>query len=449
MSFKLVIAIVLALLLATSACVAQSGKWERRVIGDSVLLRRIVFSDSQTGYAIGETGRSIWQPGGNIVVFRSDDGGVNWNRLPFPKYSADGDYYSSFFVRDSTLFMPVPNKKPYLLASEDKGASWRGVDSTNTVHVFWSDSGGIRTNYYTTDRTTNLGASWHPLPYNLGLDTMLRAYGILGWIAQDSLNWIIPLFNHYYDSFYHDFADTGSLITMRTTNGGQTWKRYDCPMPSWVFRWEYRLSTEGHWWTLISNSTQPLLYSSDLGLSWHPTPLPAIYAHGNYGGYFAYAMTSADSMFCVAFDTIDSREGNYAVWYSIDTGFHWNRDAASFIGDQLLDMFFLDQRHGWVLGQDYKNFEASVYIYRPEGIAKVDGSKESAVRIEAYPNPATSFITIVDDGPFTVRDALGRSMGSMPSTQHEGSLTVNIETLSPGCYSIRFASGRTTRFIKR
>jgi photosystem II stability/assembly factor-like uncharacterized protein len=437
-------AFIAAILINVGSGGAQVRHWTRYKISDSIQIQKIQSIDSLTGYAFGKI-----SPNGSIAIFRTDDGGIDWKRLPFGMYSS---YSSEFYIIDSLLYVSVqiPDRiRLYRhLVSLDKGQTWKIIDTLPNKYYFWSSTSGLRINGFSRaiETTRDIGETWKAVPYNYDLDTMLR-HANFGWIVVDSLNWLIPFFPYYYDSFLKDFADTGSITNLRTTDGGLTWHRDEYPMSGWTFRWSVKLNTEGEWWTLLTKSTAPLQYSTDSGRSWQATVLPPIYAYGNFSGFFAYQMTSADSMVCMATDTLEKRF-TFAVWYSADRGSHWTREA-SFDNDNLSDMYFLDSKHGWISAVD-SNFSSYVYIYRSQGVASADLIEPVETAAAVYPNPATTAITVTDEAlmPIDVYDALGRTVAISHTEAVNGSRTLNIESLPPGCYTLKLGSRKFVRFMK-
>jgi photosystem II stability/assembly factor-like uncharacterized protein len=159
----------------------------------------IFFVSATTAFACGDDG----------VVYRTTDGGNNWNWLNPPGVGDAEDLYSTFFFNDSSGF--VVGHRGRILRTTNGGAIWQQHSPTYTDLTAMS-FGNNNTGYVTTRnyiyKSVDKGETWSPLSFTTGLD-----------YASSSR----------FDHCIFFSSDTGILTSAsspkcyRTVNGGQNW----------------------------------------------------------------------------------------------------------------------------------------------------------------------------------------------------------------------------------
>lgn len=75
--------------------------------------------------------------------------------------------------------------------------------------------------------------------------------------------------------------------------------------------------------------------------------------------------------------------------YSSDAGRTWKFDSRTFIGDTLVELFWLDTRHGWLTSWR----DSTLYVYRYEAPSDAVPSETSTGQLPPFPNPAIKVVS--------------------------------------------------------
>jgi|GEM_PF-577499 photosystem II stability/assembly factor-like uncharacterized protein len=178
------------------------------------VLRGVSFRDGNTGVVVG----------GNIV-FRTTDGGANWNALNVLLTGFDL-YYSQYIGNETFLLTGTDSTwKNLIFRSTNAGINWNHVyfDSVffpqpisfinqNDVHILIGKSLNNGNCYFRTLKTTDGGGSWNII------------YGFYSTAENDSINNVLPLSMTFLNT------NTGYISGLRfickTTDGGNNWTSF-------------------------------------------------------------------------------------------------------------------------------------------------------------------------------------------------------------------------------
>ncbi|MBD3336208.1 MAG: hypothetical protein GF355_11895 [Candidatus Eisenbacteria bacterium] len=249
------------LLLALSVTAYGQPSWDVVRMAPGVYLNDMcMLDDGLHGWAVG--GQSLAQQAFS-VVFRTTDGGADWEQLDFP--------YSSQTVLDGVAFVDemsgwVVGSGGRIFATIDGGDSWVSQNSGTSldfrsVHFLDTQNGWITGesgggNTHPVFRTTDGGATWQDLSFGTTCyanDCIFFADELLGWISgwDNTLN---PHIHH-------------------TKDGGVTWTRQTTPVPSGagtVARVQFADPMVG--WATVSSIYQApagaILHTTNGGATW-------------------------------------------------------------------------------------------------------------------------------------------------------------------------------------
>lgn len=131
------------------------NNWASSVVTSNEL-RSIYFTDDNTGYAAG--GQS-----GVSALFKTTNGGINWNAL---STSAAGFLYSVYFVNNNTGWAAGQNQ--IILKTTDSGQNWVQQNTGTGTLWFWSvrflnENTGWASGSDKIFKTTDGGGSWNPI----------------------------------------------------------------------------------------------------------------------------------------------------------------------------------------------------------------------------------------------------------------------------------------------
>ncbi len=235
-------------------------------------------------------------------------------------------------------------------------------------------------------------------------------------------------------------------VVLHTSNRGATWtsmlpadtSRYN---PNWISFFAKPQTREV--WTKPSFGPIDIAYSSDYGSTWRldstfvnradvlsgtrlwrlcPTASGAIWALiGNDGGG---DVTIDPRLYTKLYPHAFSNK----IAISSDKGFSWGVDSLTFLADSLVEMHFLDSRHGWVASWSHDSSFIWYYDANASGVENTGSNVFNGISV--YPNPANSFIMVTYfSEPLAIVDPLGRNY-KLPRT---GTI-LDISSLPPGVY---------------
>ncbi len=136
----------------------------------------------------------------------------------------------------------------------------------------------------------------------------------------------------------------------------------------------------------------------------------------------------------------------YTVSSSTDEGLHWSTDSTTFAKDTLLEMHWVDERHGFIAS--WRDSVGYIYRFVPEGESVA--SEPFTTTPAIYPNPAFGQVRLINpsQAPFdyVITDQLGRAL--LSGSSKSAKCDVLLDRLSPGVYFIRLHSRSGNRMYK-
>jgi photosystem II stability/assembly factor-like uncharacterized protein len=133
--------------------------WTFTMLPTDIYLRKIQFTDTQTGYIIGGDNN-------HGVLLKTEDGGENWRTINLN--SALEHPEGMYFLNNNTGFITGKN---LFIKTTDGGQTWISIKSNafrifNSVNFKNSNEGVATSSNGVYFKTTNGGVSWDSLQYN-------------------------------------------------------------------------------------------------------------------------------------------------------------------------------------------------------------------------------------------------------------------------------------------
>jgi photosystem II stability/assembly factor-like uncharacterized protein len=289
------------------------------------------FINYRTGVVIGYDG-----------LYRTDDGGLTWRRLPLPDVVSDDgkstgrNWYAVRMMSEQAIWAlgqihPGGLDRSRLMHSTDGGQTWTEAlhgKISGAVHL--ELTGGQELWAMCHDRafvTRDGGASWEQV--NLGIP---------GWVGLRDVYALTP-------SLYFAVGDWGGFraggFAARSADAGHTWQRLaaDKPLPSF---WYCQFLTPEEGWA----GGNGLLHTADGGQTWEPVATPLNPEQSVSGLHFfedGRGWLSAHIRWEGGAPADD-----YAVIYTYDFGRHWLPVEGGW--KQVNAMCWLGPEHGWLCG---------------------------------------------------------------------------------------------------
>ncbi len=199
-------------------------------------IQAVCFTDNNTGYIAGGTG--------NSRLFKSTDGGNNWNNINFKSF---GRYEDLYFINNNTGWICDANSiDGGLWITTNGGLNWQqqlGATSFPKKLFFLNqDTGWVICQNTKLLRTTNAGLNWDQQnDFGGQINDVFFRNGNLGCVSgginyrttDGGLNWLVSNDGGVKLSFANDsigWAGNNFSIIMKTTTGGQTWFRQSSPI---------------------------------------------------------------------------------------------------------------------------------------------------------------------------------------------------------------------------
>jgi photosystem II stability/assembly factor-like uncharacterized protein len=184
----LILTVLIAVTMRTNA------QWISQSSGVSTNLHAVVFTDANTGVAVGNGGK----------ILRTTNGGSNWIQQTS---GTTNDLFEVYFV-DAYLGYAV-GYLGTILKSIDGGISWTVQNSGTTNQL---------NSVYFTDASTGYAAGG-----NFGIQTILKTVdGGANWVSQTTVT-SQQLSSIYFTSADTGFASGNAGTILKTTNGGTNW----------------------------------------------------------------------------------------------------------------------------------------------------------------------------------------------------------------------------------
>lgn len=287
--------------------------WESISIPISgVNINKTSFTNSLVGHAVCNNG----------IILKTIDGGLNWYITKDDSNITPSDYFTVYFINDSTGFATREHYDIY--KTTDAGETWVEISIPGQAifdfHFLDENNGFATGDHGATFKTNNGGTTWEYIFFQDGLFGGTSMYGI------------------YFQDNNVGYATGQRGRIVKTTDGGNTWTPHSI---SYIdFRQiqfvdnnvGYAQSRENFYKTIDAGVTWFLIGSLSLGTSVYSSDFTFVnenlgYATtgGPYGGH--------------VFKTIDGG----ATWSALNNGF-------DIIDEGITAIYFLDEDKGFISG---------------------------------------------------------------------------------------------------
>jgi len=378
------------------------AQWHAQTSGTDASLNSVFFTDSKTGYTVGDGG----------TILKTINGGTNWIQL----VSGTIERLNSVYFTDAQIGYAVGSG--VILKTTDSGATWIataniGIGEYCTSVFFPSKTTGyiMATGSNNNYKTTDGGSTWVPqlYPTNNHVQSVYFTDTLTGYAAgyncilkttDGGVTWIKHGGGGGFESVYFVNKDTGYAVAQgliaKTVDSGNNWALTAVKVPEGVYPFLFSVyftnDTTGYvvGGDLMNASPDIILKTTDAGVSWKPQTTPR--------SWFLY------SVFSPAADT------GYAVGYN-----------------------------GVILKTT--NGGGDTIITQPEAIEEHVISKV----IRLYPNPATNKL-MIDFGKVAfgeIQIALYDIMGKQVTwevTSKSQKMEIDISNLIEGIYFVKIYS---------
>jgi len=291
----------------------QPGSWE--VINSGAAnnsFYRIFMADNNTGWIIGGKGK----------IKKTTDGGKSWTEQ---QSGTTQTLWSLFFVNSSTGWVSGSNNT--ILRTTDGGTSWKNIsiqsDTAKTftaIHFADNNNGWVVSNYGQVYHTANAGQSW-----TKQAKWDMNVPGIISFVDSQT-GYVKPLVGNY---------------LLKTSNGGKSWQRQELNIEMYWEKDMYFINPQTGW---ICNDRLASSVYEDYA---------SVYRTNNGGETWTLLKTLPDRQLNAIFfanEKIGWVIGMNKIYFSDDGGSEWSLQFdASKQNLFLIDMFFVNDSHGWAL----------------------------------------------------------------------------------------------------
>ncbi len=289
--------------------------WQERNLSSGEQVRSIYFIDANRGWIAATSASGIL-----AVILHTEDGGVTWIR----QYEAQlGFTLTEVYFINADEGWVLGWSEGLILHTEDGGNTWEeqesGVEGSIPLYEIdfaSEDVGWIRAYDGIILHTRDGGETW--VRQDSGTDELLGSIHVI----DENEVWV-----------------TGTDgILLHTEDGGMTWHKIDGPFEEHSLNIQFFNADEG----CITSQMGGIYHTSDGGITWEMTR-----AHYNYSkrgiGPFRVHFVNESTGWLIG--------GKGLLLHTSDSGETWEfqRDITN---EVLRDIFFLDERQGWIVGYD-------------------------------------------------------------------------------------------------
>lgn len=380
------------------------NQWNEISSGFSNSIRDIYFIDENIGWA-------AVHPSGECIIIHTNDGGENWEAIDTIDYFVD----AMTFVDELNGWIVGFG---HILHTSDGGFNW-DVQFNHPIHESFRDIcfidleyGWAISDYDTIRLTQNGGITWQTVHLDCGgfnKGCFIDKY--TGWIVG---NW-------------------GNI--KKTIDGGFTWIEIS-PNTNWEEYESVYFVDENIGWVVGGDNI--ILHTEDGGLTWE-------YQSDNYPRTL-YDVSFVDSLhgwIC----------GSYGeMFHTSDGGENWE-DQQTFCTQYLYNICFVDENNGWAAGM----YGAIIHTGNG-GIVGFDTYSEAKKNMDVFvfPNPFKNSLNIelgkiCERGVLSIYDMKGNIIWN-ESIRGEKSKTINLSDVESGVYLINLWLGNerySTKVIKK
>ncbi len=415
-------AFVIFFLLVIGSTSFSQGSWHSVDLPISNNLNSLFFTDSLTGWSVGDSG----------VIIYTNDGGISWE---IQQSNTTNDIVNVFFLNNNIGWASSHNYSvsPYgtvLLRTIDGGQNWitNNYEEENIFisTIFYLDSmrGWMGGTPHALVSTIDGGITWN----NAVIDTSTLAF--------------FPVLNINFYNEQYGYASGGIFdiagVIWRTNNGGERWYAINTDdAPADEIHGLYTFDSIN----VIGSGGDPdfgygvgMIRTLDGGDSWNYDEI------GVQG--IAY-----DIDFVSSFEGWAPLGPEAKFVYSVDTGQSWNTiDTPENLS--IFDITFPDSKHGYAVGMN-----GAFLSFTPQPPVNTEDNYLESKTIELgqnYPNPFSNYTTIdiwncnLEKPSFVVvYNWLGEEVDKLlvqRKTESTAQVNLNVGELKNGIYTYRFVS---------
>lgn len=271
--------------------------------------REVVFTTSESGYALGSTWLNYpWGYAG--ILATTQDGGITWHES---SYYFQYRLLNAFFVDEHVGWLTAHDG--YLYKTDNGGESWsiHHIESANNIvniHFLNHEKGYVIDNTGKLFYTENGGLDWSIL--HIADKAWFDVY-----FVNESTGWL-----------------SGTRVLYKTENGGELWTEiHSTDSHPYPINLHFFNESDG----IASAGGGYLASTTDGGITWLNT-------------------TSSINLNTFQYSVIESGTGlivgsNGAMYLTEDKGITWQR-ISSHLHTTLMDVFMVDSLVGWIVGEN-------------------------------------------------------------------------------------------------
>jgi len=235
-----------------------------------------------------------WTLGGNGVILKTTDSGINWINIPNPSITAGGILSGLCPVDSNTVY--VSGGFDVILKTTNGGNNWIIIRNGP-----YGSGTGFRAAYF-----LNKDTGWF-----CGSMRVLRTTN--GGLTFDSTGIFWGSLSDIYFKDFNNGLICGDGVVFKSTDGGMTWFNTNVPTGGLGYPFA-KLAVRNNQYVWIAGGSSPVYHSSNFGSTWD-----------SIGAINSYPPSV---MYCVSFSSMLTgfAGGTYGYLYkTIDGGHTWNK----------------------------------------------------------------------------------------------------------------------------
>jgi photosystem II stability/assembly factor-like uncharacterized protein len=429
--------------------------------------------DTQTSGTVGDlfsvkftSATDGWIAGSGGLILRTHDGGEHWNSQAGNPATAGRSLQAVEF--SDTLNGWTAGTTGMVLRTTNGGAEWMPLNTGHafnirSIAVLNPETAWLAGDCDTVLSTTDAGVSWsyhifcHLSYYNWPLLMITHSGPDNLWVLADSLYrstdggrtwtglfWHLPELYRFPEDMVFVDANNGWVascgdgeggIVTHTSDGGNTWTQQN-NFVGHLITTVFFANADMGWFTLESDA---IYRTFNGGRSWNPIPVPAASGMGTLCMGTTQFSDSLNGW--IILGSGPWWGGDHAI-QTTDGGQTW-QEGYSGHSSLLLDVYFVDATHGWMVGRN-----GTIFRYQPTILAapNVPAGPARAFTLSAYPNPFNPNTTLSFDVPVSSRvrisiyDITGRLVQTLADRVYpQGNYRVELDgsALPSGIYFAR------------
>jgi photosystem II stability/assembly factor-like uncharacterized protein len=349
----------------------------------------------------------------------TEDGGKTWDTVSYIPANKDEIAFSEVQILEDTSVV-ISGWRGYIIKSTDRGKTWfdlkTGLIQYYTSMSFPSAQVGyvMSSSSDTLIKTSDGGTSWEILENPLVASSGIHFF--------DNQNGVIC---------GNNAEGKGEVFT--TTDGGVTWT------------------------PVFNDDTQGFaMLSASNGVTYIGTVDGDIYSSKDNGANWVKLTSPSPDNYILDIHFFNDQLGWVAVWTgggiyaTTDGGKTWRLQYENNKKNRLiLDIYFLDAKHGFACGSNYVFLETFTGGWNPTGVEDdYEYETKNSILVQLYPNPSSGQIRIetpLSDGQLKVFDISGSLVFSKHLAQGKSNVGLN---LPAGTYIVEFRTEKSYKVEK-